>query len=302
MTERSLDLVMPFSVGGGSVRGRLARLGPALDTILAGHGYPAAAASLLAETLALASVLAASLKYDGVFTLQAQGDGPVSLVVADVTSDGNLRGYARFDAERLAGAAGDTIGHLLGGGYLAFTVDQGHDTDRYQGIVELQGDSLTDCAHLYFRQSEQLPTSVKLAVAPPSGDTGWRAAAIMVQRMPAGSANLPILTADEAEDGWRRAEMLMATTTADELVDVALPPERLLWRLYHAEILQTFDAKPLAAHCRCSRSKVEGALRSFPADDVRALADDNGTVSVTCEFCRAEYAFGRDDLERMLAS
>jgi molecular chaperone Hsp33 len=302
MTDRSDDLVLPFSVGAGAVRGRLARLGPALDAILAGHAYPVAAASLLAETLALASVLAASLKYDGVFTLQAQGDGPVSLVVADVTSDGALRGYARFDAERLAGAAGKTVGHLLGGGYLAFTVDQGADTDRYQGIVELQGDSLADCAHLYFRQSEQLPTAVKLAVAPPAGDGGWRAAAVMVQRLPVDAAHAPIMTADEAEDGWRRAEMLMATATPEEMLDPGLAPGRLLFRLYHAEMLQVFEPKALAARCRCSRAKVEGALRSFPADDVRGLADETGNVSVTCEFCRAEYVFGRDELERMLAS
>lgn len=299
------DQLLPFSIGGGAVRGRVARLGPALDAVLGAHAYPVPVARLLAETLALAAVLAASLKYEGVFTLQAQGDGPVSLLLADVTSAGSLRGYARFDAEALAavtdgegGADGEGVG-LLGSGYLAFTVDQGPDTDRYQGIVELAGGSLAECAHLYFRKSEQLETAVKVAARPPSGPDGWRAAAVMVQRMPAASEHAPILVADEAEDCWRRASILLASATEDEMLDPALPPEQLLWRLYHAEMLQTFESRPLAARCRCSKAKVEGTLRSFPRDEVAGLADERGDVVVTCEFCRTDYTFGPQDLDSL---
>jgi molecular chaperone Hsp33 len=298
----SEDLVFPFSVGGGAVRGRLARLGPAVDTILAGHGYPTPVAALLAETMALAAVLAAALKYDGVFTLQAQGDGAVSLLMADVTSDGAMRAYARFDEARVAAVPAEQHGSvpwMLGAGYLAFTVDQGPDTDRYQGIVELVGHTLGECAHLYFRQSEQLDTAVKVAVRPPGEGAGWAAAALMVQRLPAGAANAPILIAEEAADGWRRAAMLMSTATEAEMLDPTLAPGRLLHRLYHAETLQIFEPRRLAAKCRCSRAKVEGTLKSFPADEVAHLKDEDGRVVVTCEFCRTAYDFGQDDLDRL---
>jgi molecular chaperone Hsp33 len=290
------DILLPFSVGGGAVRGRLVRLSGALDAILAGHAYPDAVARLLGETLALAAALAGGLKYEGVFTLQAQGKGPVSLVVADVTSDGAMRAYARFDAARLGGG---TVPELLGEGYLAFTVDQGPDTERYQGIVALTGDTVADCAELYFKQSEQLPTSVKLAVG---HDGGWSAAAVLIQRMPATAGHSPILTHDEAEDGWLRAGLLLDTVKPAEMLDRTLEPAQLLHRLYHAELLQAFEPKLLEARCRCSRDKVEGALRSFPPDQVESLQDAEGKVEVTCEFCRANYVFGPAELASLHAS
>ena len=187
------DLLLPFHVCAGAVRGWLVRLGPALDTILGGHDYPAPVATLLAEMLALAAALAGGLKYDGIFTLQAQGNGPVSLVMADVTSAGGLRGYARFDAARLPQRG--LVQDLLGEGHLAFTVDQGPDTERYQGIVALQGDTLAECVELYFDQSEQLDSAVKTAI---SSENGWHVAALMVQRMPAPLSGQPILTGYEA--------------------------------------------------------------------------------------------------------
>jgi molecular chaperone Hsp33 len=301
----SQDLVLPFAVGGGAVRGRLARLGTAVDAILSGHNYPLPVAGLLAETLALASVLAASMKFDGVFTLQAQGHGPVSLLLADITSDGNLRAYARFDADKVAAVPPEHFGsvpELLGGGHLAFTVDQGPDTDRYQGIVELIGHTLGECADLYFRQSEQLDTKVKVAVTQSGTEGGWGASALMIQRMPGSASHTPILTSDESEDGWRRAAVLMASATDAEMLDPALAPEQLLYRLYHAEMLQTYPPRPLQARCRCSRAKVEGTLRSFPADEIDALKDDSGQVAVTCEFCRTAYVFNDKDLAGLQAS
>ena len=287
---------------GGAVRGRLTRLGPALDTILGQqHSYPEPVAALLAETLALASVLAASLKFDGIFTLQAQGKGPVSLLVADITSEGALRAYARFDAERLAGVAAAeraSVPALLGDGYLAFTVDQGADTDRYQGIVELSGETLEDCARVYFKQSEQLDTAIEAAVRPPADGLGWAASALMIQRMPAGSSSAPILMAEEAEETWRRAEILLGSVKASEMLDLALSPQQLLYRLYHAEQLQVFDPKTLEARCRCSRDKVGSTLASLPKDEVAAVADEHGNVVVTCEFCRTDHIFSLADLER----
>lgn len=300
VSDNGRDLLLPFHLGGGAVRGRLARLADSAGTILAAHDYPAPVAGLLAETLALTAVLAGSLKYDGVFTLQVQGDGPVSLLVADVTSSGRMRGYARFDAARLAG--GGTVTALLGRGHLAFTVDQGADSDRYQGIVELEGETLAECAQLYFRQSEQLDTAFKVAVRPPAAGGGWRAGALMVQRMPSGMSGTPILVADEAEDGWRRATILMSSASDAEMLDEALAPDRLLWRLYHAEALHVAEARPLLAGCRCSHEKVAATLASFPRADLDGLADGQGRVVVTCEFCRQAYAFAAEDLDRITPS
>lgn len=295
------DLLIPFHLGGGAVRGRLVRLGPAVEAILAGHGYPQPVGLLLAETLALAAALAGGLKFDGIFTLQAQGDGAVSLVMADVTSGGDLRGYARFDAVKLAAVAADAapVPGLLGGGYLAFTVDQGPKTDRYQGIVELGGATLSACAETYFRQSEQIDTRVKLACRPAADGRGWAAAALTVQRMPADIPGAPILVGEEAEDGWRRAALLMETATAAEMLSPDLGGEALLHRLFHAELLQVSAPRPLAARCRCSRDRVARTLRSFARAEIEDLRDDTGRVIVTCEFCRTAHSFTPADLERV---
>lgn len=301
MNDSSQDFLLPFLIEAGAIRGRVVRLGPALDRMLGGHDYPPPVARHLSETVALAAVLAGSLKYDGVFTLQVQGDGAIPLIVADITSDGALRGYARFDEARLTAAeaaGGPPVPRLMGKGFLAFTVDQGPDTDRYQGIVELTGDTLADCARQYFRQSEQLETAFNLAVQPAHNGTGWRATAIMVQRMPLGP-NSPILTAEEAEEGWNRAAILLDSATPRELLDPALPAARLLYRLYHADGLALHEARPLAARCRCSAERVNRTLKSFPRAEIESLRDDSGEVVVVCEFCKRRYAFSDADLDRL---
>jgi molecular chaperone Hsp33 len=244
----------------------------------------------------MATALAGALKFDGIFTVQAQGNGPVSLLIADVTSSGNLRGYARFDAEAVA-KAGDanTIEALMGKGHLAFTVDQGSDTDRYQGIVELVGPTLADSARLYFQQSEQLDTDVHLACAM-GNDGQWRAACLMLSRMPAASSGAPILIASENDENWSRATILLSTLTDAELLDETLSPEKLLWRLFHQEQLIVQDTKPLQAQCRCSRPRIASTLRSFPRGEIEDLADENGLVIITCEFCQTSYSFNDQDL------
>jgi len=293
------DLILPFQVAGGAVRGRLVRLGPAVDAILGGHDYPPTVGKLLAETLALAGVLAGSLKYEGVFTLQAQGNGPVGLVLADVTSSGEMRGYARFDADKLAAATDFSVKGLFGTGYMAFTVDQGAKTDRYQGIVELNGATLAECAKEYFAQSEQLDTEVMVASREPAGEAGWNVGALMIQRMPGSQPGAPILTADESVEHWRTASILLASLTAEELLD--LEPAQVTFRLYHGEVLQAWEPKALLAKCRCSRAKIATALRSIPRAEIAALKDEKGEVSVTCEFCRTAYAFDDEALERVYA-
>ncbi|MBC7950519.1 MAG: Hsp33 family molecular chaperone HslO [Rhodospirillaceae bacterium] len=302
MNVSANDLILPFQIAGGAVRGRLVRLGPAIDAVLAGHGYPDAVGKLLAETLAMAGVLAGSLKYDGVFTLQAQGNGPVTLVMADVTSTGEIRGYARYDADKVAAApAGDAVPTLLGTGYLAFTVDQGPKTDRYQGIVELTGASLADCAKEYFAQSEQLDTEVVLASQAPIDGNGWKAGALMIQRMPGSQPGAPILTAEDSLEHWRTATILLGSLKHAELLDYSLPVQSIAYRLYHGEALQAWEPKALGFKCRCSRPKITSALQGIPRHEIASLKDERGEVTITCEFCGTVYAFDDEALERVYA-
>lgn len=298
------DQVQPFQLGAGLVRGRLVRIDHALDSILGSHDYPPAIAALMGQTIALAAALAGALKFDGIFTLQAQSDGPVSLLFADVTSTGHLRGYARFDPTRLSDEIAQNphleapIDVLMGKGHLAFTIDQGADSDRYQGIVELIGPTLAHSAIQYFEQSEQLDTAIELA-AGQSADGAWRAAALTISRMPAGTTGGPILTAMESEDSWLRAGLLLSTVSAAEMLDPALEPERLLFRLFHQEDLQCFEPKSLEAQCRCSRDRIASTLRTFPRTEIAELVDDKGMVTITCEFCQSVYPFSPDDIERV---
>jgi len=290
------DTLIPFQLGAGAVRGRLVRLGPAFNSMIRGHAYPEPVAGLLGQAACLAAALAGALKFDGVFTVQAQGNGPISLLLADVTSTGHVRGYARFDADALASLDHSaTADILLGQGHLAFTIDQGPDTDRYQGIVALTGQTLADSARLYFQQSEQLDTEVHLASAPGT-DGQWRGAALMISRMPAATSGAPILTAEENQETWITTTMLLSTVTDRELLDDDLEPQKLLWRLFHQQGVHVHGAKPLEARCRCSRSRIEATLRSFPQAEIEELADESGQVVVTCEFCRSSYGFSPQDL------
>lgn len=304
------DIVLPFQIEPSGLRGRLVRLGPAVDAILHRHDYPLPVATALAEMVALSAALAATLKYDGVFTLQIKGDGPVRLMVADVTTAGAMRGYAQFDAERVAALATGTLSvpRLFGAGYLAFTVDQGQDTERYQGIVELTGGTLAECAHHYFRQSEQFQAGLKVAAAlrpTPDGGHAWRAGALMVQRLPpegaqgsaeGGDVTRPLdLLAEEAEDAWRRALMLAGSATSAELVDPDLPAWRLIDRLFLAEGVKIYRPTAVAHRCRCSRERVADVLQALPDEDIAHLTVD-GRVEVRCEFCSALHLFDAAEL------
>jgi molecular chaperone Hsp33 len=297
------DLVQPFQIDRSGLRGRLVRLGPLLDEILTRHAYPDPVAAMLGEAIALAAALSGALKYDGVFTLQTKGDGPIRLLVADVTSDGAVRGYAQFDEAKLAGALSQgevkgSVPRLLGAGYLAFTVDQGAHTDRYQGIVELQGASLAECAHHYFRQSEQVEAGLKVAVARVADGRGvprWRGGSLMVQRLPEGAP----WRREAADEGWRRAVILMSSSTSAELVDAALSPETLLFRLFHEDGVRVHRRQELAARCRCSRARVETVLRMLPEHEITAMKVD-GRVTVTCQFCSAAYGFDESEIDALV--
>ena len=304
-TPRTDDVIQPFQLDPFALRGRLVRLGPTVDRILGQHDYPEPVATLLGEAITLAVLLAGALKYDGVFTLQTKGDGPVRLLVADVKTDGAVRGYAQYDSKRLGEIVppsgpeahdSPSVPHLLGAGYLAFTVDQGDDTERYQGIVEIVGATLAECAQHYFRQSEQLQAGLKLAVARAGEEGSWRAGGLMLQRVPPEGGHEPI--GDNVEDAWRRVMVLMSSTTPAELVAPDLPPRRLLWRLFHEEGVRVYDTHPVEARCRCSRERVAGILRSFPADELDDMRKD-AVTTVTCEFCNTRYDFAAADLERL---
>lgn len=288
------DQVQPFQIEASSLRGRLVRLGPALDAIVAAHDYPEPVATLLAEMVVLAGMLASALKYDGIFTLQATGNGPVSTLMADVTSAGDMRGYARLDPARLPGPGREPteLRTLLGKGHLAFTVDQGANTQRYQGIVELTGGTLAECLQFYFRQSEQIDAGLKVAVGRRDGQ--WRGGGLMVQRLPED----PGAPAGDRQEDWRRAMILMGSCTAEELIDPALSAHGLLYRLFHEDGVRVFAPMGLQQGCRCSRERIANILASFSEAEIKDCIEDDRVV-ITCEFCNARYAFDRAEVEAL---
>ena len=275
--------ILPFHLPGRPVRGRLVRLGPLAEALLSRHDNPEVVTRLQGRALALAAGLAGALKFRGSFSLQAKGDGPVSLLLADCTEAGALRGYARVpeDAAEARALRDDmTDADLLGEGYLAFTVDQGPDMDRHQGIVAIGGETLEEMAVGYFRQSEQMGAWIRLAAARTEG--GWRAAALVLERIAAGD-----------DDAWETATALAATLTEDELLDDALDGETLLWRLFAAEGVAADRARALAYGCRCSRQRLTTILAGFDADDLDHMTVD-GEIVMNCEFCNYSFRFPRD--------
>jgi molecular chaperone Hsp33 len=288
------DLILPFQAEQADVLGRLVKLGPVVDTILSRHDYPEPVSRLLGEAVALTALLGAALKFEGKFILQASTDGPVDLLVADYQVPGGLRGYARFSDERIAALVPDEA--LLGQGHLAMTIDRGADTERYQGVVPLEGESLTEAADTYFRQSEQLPTFIRLAVARHyrGGESGaktwaWRAGGLLVQKLTreGGRGGAPSAA---FEEDWTRAKSLAKTVEDHELLDPTLPPDRLLYRLFHEEQVRAYRGVPLKSYCGCSRGRVEDLLKRFSAEELTEMVVD-GEVWVTCEFCNARYHF-----------
>jgi molecular chaperone Hsp33 len=312
------DIVMPFEVAKLDLRGRVVRLGPAVDEILARHAYPQPVAKLLGEALVLTVMLGSALKIDGRFILQTQGDGPVRMLVVDFIAPDKMRACARFDKDRVAAAiaSGETSGGaLLGKGHLAMTIDQGPDMNRYQGLVALDGGSLEDAAHEYFLRSEQIPTRVRLAVAEElrAGAGGashrWRAGGIMLQFLPKAPERARVADLDPGDapegiephvvaedDAWLEGQALVSTVEDVELIDPSLSSERLVYRLFHEPGVRVFRTSPLRAECTCSRDNVEAMLKSFSQDDRDHMVED-GKISVTCEFCSANYQFSPGEVD-----
>ena len=292
------DLVGAFQIEGEPVRGRLVRLGPAIDEILTGHAYPEVVANLLGECCALAALVGSSLKFEGRLIVQAQGSGPVRYVVADYDTSGALRGYCRFDADEVAqatsGFARPGARTLLGDGVFIMTIDQGPDMDRYQGVTAIEGETLALCAEQYFAQSEQTPTRVRLAVGQADVGRGlaWRAGGVLIQNIAEDVARGP------TEEAWERTQALFETIGEDELIDPSISSNTLLWRLFHEDGVRVFEGKPLKAFCRCSQDRIETVLRSFGADERADMVEPDGKIRVTCEYCSRVYAVAPEALEQ----
>ena len=289
--------VVPFHLPGQPVRGRLVRLGPLADALLRRHDHHPVVATLAGEALALVAGLAAALKFRGSFSLQLKGNGPLALLLADCTEAGALRGYARVAPERLAALlAADpapSAAALLGEGYLALTADQGPDSERYQGIVGISGNSLSEMALHYFATSEQLRCALRVAAAPTPA--GWRASALILEKVPGQGGLDPDLDLATQAESWRTAALLAATVTDAELLDDTLTAERLLYRLFHAQGVATDRPRALAYGCRCSRQRLAGILDGFAAADLDHMATD-GVIVMTCEFCNLDFRFPRADV------
>ncbi|WP_439552498.1 Hsp33 family molecular chaperone HslO [Falsiroseomonas sp.] len=289
--------VLPFHLEEQPVRGRLVRLGALADALLGRHSQHPAILKLMGEALALTAALATALKYKGSFSLQAKGDGPVTMLLADCTDAGELRGTAKVDAEKLDALLAEhpqpSPKQLLGKGYLAFTCDQGPDMDRYQGIVAIEGDSLAEMTGAYFANSEQLKSQVWLACGRSLG--GWRASALVIERVAADGGIGAALDSEAHDDAWRTAQALAGTITSAELLDDALTPDQLLHRLFHAEGLAPDLARALSYGCRCSRARLASVLESFGQDDLDHMAEA-GAITMTCEFCAVDFRFDRAEV------
>jgi molecular chaperone Hsp33 len=291
------DLVAAFQIEGWPVRGRVVRLSAAIDEILTRHAYPEPVANLLGEACALAALVGSSLKIEGRLIVQAQGDGPVSYVVCDYDSEGSLRGYCRYDEARVAevsqGFARPGARTLLGEGVFVMTIDQGPDMDRYQGVTPIEGETLALAAERYFDQSEQTPTRVRLAVGQLGTDQGfvWRAGGMLLQNIAEDDAR------GSTQDAWERAQALFETLGEDELIDPTVPPERLLYRLFHEDGVRLYQAKPLKAFCRCSEDRIRGMLKSFTAQERADMVEPDGAIKVTCEYCSRVYAIAPESVD-----
>jgi molecular chaperone Hsp33 len=309
------DAVVPFQVENLDARGRAVQLGPTLDDILSRHDYPEPVAKLLAEAIVLTVLLGTSLKFDGKFIFQSQSDGPVDMLVVDFRTPNSVRAYARYDEDRLAEAIeADELSpvELMGNGTLALTVDQGEYSHRYQGIVALDGSNLEEIAKTYFRQSEQIPTDLRLSVAKliERGEDGkpveqWRAGGLIVQFLPESELrmrhrDLPAGDAPDADldpdadivedDDWAEVKALVSTIESSELTDPQVGAERLLYRLFHERGVRVFEAVSVNDDCACSRDKIAGVLSGFSSEEINDSIE-GGKISVTCEFCSTQYDF-----------
>ena len=292
-TLTDLDRVLGFAIPMRSARGRIVRLGSALDTILASHAYPPVIEALLVEALTLAALMGSTLKdADGQLTMQTRSeDSVVTLLVCDYRG-GELRGYVEYDAERLTAAPAEpTLFALFGAGYLAITFDMASTGERYQGIVPLDGDTLAEAAQNYFIQSEQIPSLVRVG-ATRTADGRIMAGGLFLQHLPEGEDGRERLHTRLDHPEWAHIEALGVTMGADELSDPLLSLETLVWRLFNEEKdVRVLASVPLTQGCRCTPEHVAGVLAKFPVEERREMAEDDGMIRVDCAFCSQIFPF-----------
>lgn len=276
------DIGVPFVLPAYALRGRVVRLQDVTTKILAQHAYPLPVGHALADLLAAGATLGGLLKYEGIFTLQTKGDGPIGLAVVDMTHEGHLRGYAQFNEDILPPEGG--FHRLFGRGYLAFTVDQKPTDERYQGIVNLNHTSLSLALEHYFEQSEQLKTRICL-FSTQEGDV-WKNGALLLQEMPGQKAD---------KDAWDYGEAILQTLLPAEFLDFSIPYTALLTRLFHEADVVIYDPVPLKAQCRCSAERIKNVLSTLTPEEIDELLE-KGQLKMTCEFCNHHYTFDRKDL------
>lgn len=294
------DKCISFSLDNNAFRGRIVRLDHILSDIFAPRRYPQNVEAAMSETTALGIMLANLMKYDGYFTLQMQGDGPISVLVTDVTSKGVVRTAAKFDEQKMVAAQElrktegelEATPHWLGRGSLIFTIDQGKNTDLYQGIVDLKGKNLAECAMRYFKQSEQIDTYLRLFVRPNGKE--WQAAGILIQKMPANGGK-ESESPENAEELWNEAKILTDSLKDEEIFDRNLPLEDILYRLYHEHKVAVVKESEYHFGCRCSREKLFATLSNMNPEDIESLAE-NGKIVATCNFCGQTYSFDKGEL------
>jgi molecular chaperone Hsp33 len=309
------DSILPFHLARADIRGRVARLDGALETILRQHDYPPSVAALVAEAALLTALIGQTLKLRWRLSIQVRGDGPIRLIATDYFAPeaegepARIRAYAGYDREAPPPSAADPF-TLLGKGVFGLMIDQGRDMAPYQGVTPLAGSSLADCAETYFAQSEQIATRFAVTAAEasaPGGPSVWRAGGVMVQHLPAAGEHVrtpdapsgpdglmtseDIAAMGDGEDNWRRATMLLETVEAHELLGPHVSAERLLVRLFHEEAPVVYPAQTIAFGCTCSAERVEAAMAQYSAKDIGHMTDEDGKLTADCQFCGAHYEF-----------
>jgi molecular chaperone Hsp33 len=298
------DFVLPFDLPKAGVRGRLVRLDASSGRALSAHTLPEDAARVVGEGLALSAILGSALKLDGRLTLQTKTDGPLDLVTVDYygTEESKPRGvraFGRLDADRFAARTEKNFAALAGQGAMAITIEPRVGGQTYQGITPLSEDGIAASAETYFLQSEQLPTAIKLAAAPlfVAGDKSphWQAGGIMLQVTPNASADVAPEVAQTSDD-WERLSLILRTVEDIELVDTALAPETLLWRLFHEDEVRVHPPEPIAFRCDCDGARIARILKGYTVQEREGLADPDGIIRASCEFCGAVHEIGPETL------
>jgi len=286
------DTCLPFQIEGQDIKGRIVRLGHSVNEILSSHNYPNHISKLMGEVLAFTALIGSLMKYDGILTTQMKGDGPFRVLISDFHKEnkklnGNIRGYASFDDIM---KEGDSLQNMFGeDAYLAITIDQGSFMERYQGIVKLEGDTITHAAEEYFRSSEQLPTKIILACDQDEHGI-WQACAIMIQHYARSAEGEYVRDETKTKEDWNNSSILLNTIKKVELLDKKLSLQNLLIRLYNEAGVRVFDHTEVTANCRCSEDKIRTVLSSLDLKELKDVSED-GTVTVTCDFCKIDHKF-----------